>query len=207
MSTSKLRVGVPWVPFFENLAPDVSRAMNGAIDLLKRITAGIVDVSLPPGGFRSSGVYANVRGPEAYAYHARFLAESPGKYQAQTRAALEAFADTKATVYAEARREVDLLRREIVHTFSRVDLIVTPTMVADPVLIADSGQDNAVDWRNTVPFDTYGLPALTIPCGSTGSGLPVGFQIAGPPFGESTVLALARAFERTIGWHQRPTLA
>ena len=205
-SISKLHVGVPWSPFFENIDPDVSLAVAGAIDALKRVTAGIVDVSLPSGGFRSSGVYINVRGPEAFAYHARFLAESPGKYQAQTRAALEAFADTKATVYADARRQVDLLRREIVQTFSRVDLIVTPTMVADPVLIAEGTKENAIDWRNTVPFDTYGLPAITIPCGLTHSGLPVGIQIVGPPFGESMVLALAHTLERAMEWHQRPTL-
>ena len=206
MPTSKLRVGVPRTPFFENVDPEVSQAVTRAIDLLTRSTAGIVDVSLPPGGFRSSGVYANVRGPEAYTYHAKLLAESRAKYQEPTRAALEAFADTKAAVYAQARRDVDLLRREILHTFSRVDLLVTPTMIAEPVRIAESARENAVDWRNTVPFNTYGLPAVTIPCGSTRSGLPVGLQIAGPPFGEAAVLALARAVERAIDWHERPAL-
>jgi aspartyl-tRNA(Asn)/glutamyl-tRNA(Gln) amidotransferase subunit A len=112
-----------------------------------------------------------------------------------------------ASLYAQAGREVELLRREIIHTFSRVDLIVTPTMVAEPVLIAESARDNAVDWRNTAPFNSYGLPAVSIPCGSTRSGLPVGLQIAGPPFGESTVLALANAFERATDGHKRPILA
>jgi hypothetical protein len=111
-------------------------------------------------GLRSCGVYANVRGPEAYTYHAAFLAKSPDNYQATTRAALEAFADTKVAVYAQARRDVDLLRREIPLTFSQVDVRVTPTMVAEPVLIADSARDNLVDWRNTVPFNTFGLPAI-----------------------------------------------
>ena len=166
-------------------------------------TATVVDVTLPPGGFRSSGVYANVRGPEAYAYHAKFLAESPEKYQEATRRALQGFAETNAAVYAGARRQVDLLRREITAVFSRVDLLVVPTMLNEPVTIADSAKVDAVDFRNTVPFNTYGLPAISIPCGFTRSGLPIGLQISGPPFGESMVLALAHAYEQATPWHNR----
>jgi aspartyl-tRNA(Asn)/glutamyl-tRNA(Gln) amidotransferase subunit A len=80
-------------------------------------------------------------------------------------------------------------------------------MIAEPVLIAESGRDNAVDWRNTVPFNTYGLPAVTIPCGASRLGLPVGLQIVGPPFGEVTILAVAHAFERATDWHTRSALA
>lgn len=206
LPVSRLRIGIPRDSFFENVDPEVANVVASAIDVLKRLTASVVDVQIPTGGLRSSGVYANVRGPEAYTYHAAFLATSPEKYQKPTRAALEAFADTKAAVYAKARLDVDALRREIPSTFSRVDVLVTPTMVAEPVLIADSAKDNAVDWRNTVPFNTFGLPALSIPCGTTRSGLPVGVQIAGPPFGESRVLALAHAYEQSAGWHKRPSL-
>jgi Asp-tRNA(Asn)/Glu-tRNA(Gln) amidotransferase A subunit family amidase len=99
---------------------------------LDRVPGG----TLPPGGFRSSGVYLNVRGPEAYAYHAKFLAESPDKYQEATRRALQGFAETNAAVYAQVRRQVDLLRREITTVFSRVDLLVVPTMLGEPVTIA-----------------------------------------------------------------------
>ena len=174
-----------------------------AIDVLTNLTATVVDVTLPPGGFRSSGLYANVRGPEAYTYHAKFLAESPEKYQEATRRALQGFAETNAAVYAQARREVDFLRREITTVFSRVDLLVVPTMLGEPVTIADSAKVDAVDFRNTVPFNTYGLPAISIPCGFTRSGLPIGLQISGPPFGESIVLALAHAYEQATPWHSR----
>lgn len=203
MRTSKLRLGIPRSPFFENLHPDVATALDVAIDVLTTLTATVVDVTLPPGGFRSSGVYANVRGPEAYTYHAKFLAESPDKYQEATRRALQGFAETNASVYAQARRQVDLLRREITTVFSRVDLLVVPTMLGEPVTIADSAKVDAVDYRNTVPFNTYGLPAISIPCGFTRSGLPIGLQISGPPFGESIVLALAHAYEQATPWHSR----
>lgn len=207
METSKLRVGLVRVSFFENISLEVSKVVADAIEVLKKLTANIVDVDVPAGGLRSSGLYANVRGTEAYTYHARFLAQSPDRYQEPTRAALEAFSEAKAAVYADARRQVDLLRREVIRTFSRVDVLVTPTMVAEPILIAESARDNAVDWRNTVPFNTFGLPAISIPCGLTRSGLPVGLQIAGPPFGESVLLSLAHAYERATGWNRRPNLA
>jgi aspartyl-tRNA(Asn)/glutamyl-tRNA(Gln) amidotransferase subunit A len=57
--------------------------------------------------------------------------------------------------------------------------------------------------RNTSPFDIYGLPTISIPCGFTSSGLPIGMQISGPPFGELQVLALAHAYEQATDWHTR----
>jgi aspartyl-tRNA(Asn)/glutamyl-tRNA(Gln) amidotransferase subunit A len=207
MPVSKLRIGIARASFFDSVDPRMAQAVETALAVLTKLTGRVVDVSLPPGGYRSSGVYANVRGPEAFAYHAAFLAQSPDKYQTPTRAALQASAETKIDAYVRARRDVDLLRREIVRTFSQVDLVVTPTMIGEPVLIAESARDNAVDWRNTVPFNTYGVPAISIPCGVTAGGLPVGLQIAGPPFGESTMLALAHAYERATDWHTlRPAL-
>lgn len=199
-SASKVRLGVPRRPFFEDLDPEVEKSVAAAIGALSKHVAEIVEVNLPPGGFRSSGLYVRVRGPEAHAFHARTLAESPGKYQDPTRAALMKFADVRAEDYVNARREVDLLRREIFDTFTRVDLLVTPTMPVPPILISESARENPVDWRNTVPFSTYGLPAISIPCGQTGAGLPVGLQIAGPPLGESAVLALAQVLAQGGDW-------
>jgi aspartyl-tRNA(Asn)/glutamyl-tRNA(Gln) amidotransferase subunit A len=57
--------------------------------------------------------------------------------------------------------------------------------------------------RNTQPFDIYGLPTISIPCGFSRSGLPIGLQISGPHLGESRVLALAHAFEQATEWHRR----
>ena len=75
--------------------------------------------------------------------------------------------------------------------------------LVEPVRIAESAKVDAVDFRNTVPFNTYGLPAISVPCGFTGSGLPIGLQIGGPPFAESIVLALAHAYEQATRWHSR----
>ena len=195
------RLGIPRHPFFNDLDSEVASALAAAIDKLRPLAAEVIDeVELPPSGFRSSGLYVRVRGPEAYACHARWVQESPGKYQDVTRAALLKFADTKADDYARARREVDLVRRDILATFARVDLLVTPTMPVPPILIADSDRENPVDWRNTGPFSTYGLPAISLPCGRTASGLPIGLQLAAAPFDEARLLTFAAACERALGW-------
>jgi aspartyl-tRNA(Asn)/glutamyl-tRNA(Gln) amidotransferase subunit A len=55
--------------------------------------------------------------------------------------------------------------------------------------------------RNTRPFNVYGLPTISIPCGFTSHGLPIGLQIAGPHFDEGRVLAFAHAFEQATEWH------
>jgi aspartyl-tRNA(Asn)/glutamyl-tRNA(Gln) amidotransferase subunit A len=205
--TAKPRVGIPRTPFFDDLDREVGRFVAAAIEKITPLAAEVIDdVALPPAGFRSSGLYVRVRGPEAYAYHARWVQESPDKYQGATRLALLKFADTKADDYARARREVDLVRRDILATFAHVDLLVTPTMPVPPILISDSFRENPVDWRNTGPFSTYGLPAISIPCGRTAAGLPIGLQISAAPFDETRLLSFAAACERALGW-RGPSLA
>ena len=150
---------------------------------------------------------------ESYTYHAQWLAESPEKYQEATREGLvtppnvpglgPSSAEVKAPTYVEARRQLELLRREIHKVFATVDLLITPTMPSPPVEIAEGAGRFAVNNRNTAPFDVLGLPTVSVPCGFTAAGLPIGLQIVGAPFAESTVLALAHAYERETEWHQR----
>jgi Asp-tRNA(Asn)/Glu-tRNA(Gln) amidotransferase A subunit family amidase len=68
---------------------------------------------------------------------------------------------------------------------------------------ADSARVAVPDLRNTGPFDKNGLPTISIPCGFTTSGLPIGLQISGPFGGEAVVLQLAYAYEQATGWHKR----
>ena len=76
-------------------------------------------------------------------------------------------------------------------------------MPSPPVLIAQSTSLAAISMRNTVPFDIFGLPAISVPCGFTSAGLPIGLQIVGAPFAESTVVALAHAYEQATEWHTK----
>ena len=82
-----------------------------------------------------------------------------------------------------------------------------PTM-ADPPFKIEVGLTRNVSARNTSPFDAYGIPVISIPCGFTSAGLPIGLQIAGAPWAEAAVLALAHAYEQATEWHTRhPRLA
>lgn len=199
MDTSQLRLGVPRTPFFEDLDPEVAKAVEAAIGVLRKITKSLTETKLPP-----AAPMAPILGAEAYAYHAKWIAESPGLYQPFTRDRIIALAaDVKAPAYAQALRETNLLRREIKDVFLSVDLLITPTMPGLPETFAQSKNFDPKGIRNTSPFDIFGLPTISVPCGFTNSGLPIGLQISGAPFAESTVLALAHAYERETEWHRR----
>jgi aspartyl-tRNA(Asn)/glutamyl-tRNA(Gln) amidotransferase subunit A len=194
--TSKLRLGIPRRPFFDGLHPDVARAMDAALALLSRLTAGTTDVVLP------QPAIGPVLGAEAYAYHSQWITKSPELYQPGVRAALQRSADIKAEPYVLGLRNLAQIRREIKKIFTAVDLLVLPTM-ADPPFKIEEGLTRNVSARNTSPFDAFGIPTISIPCGFTGEGLPIGLQIAGAPWAEPAVLALAHAYELETDWHKR----
>jgi len=198
--TAKLRLGVPRKPFFDNLHPDVAKAMEEALPVLQKLTAGMKDVELP------QPAAGPVLGAEAFEYHAQFFAKSPELYQPQVRAALQRSSGILAEAYIRGLLNVRQLRRDIVKVFEPVDLLVLPTM-ADPPFRIEEGVNRNVSARNTSPFDAFGIPTISIPCGFTRDGLPIGMQIAGAPWAESTVLALAHAYEQATEWHKsRPKL-
>jgi aspartyl-tRNA(Asn)/glutamyl-tRNA(Gln) amidotransferase subunit A len=195
-STAKLRLGIARRPFFDNLDPEVAKAMEAAIALLTRLTAGApVDVEVP-----APGNAAALWGPEAYAYHKPWITATPEKYQPGTRAQLQRTASTNAAEYAQARRDLDLVRREIRKVFAKVDLLIAPTMKTPPALLSAPGGGGG---NNNVAFDMYGVPSISVPCGFTNSGLPIGLQISGGHFSEMNVLALAHAYEQATDWHKR----
>ena len=95
-----------------------------------------------------------------------------------------------------------------------MDLLVTPTTLIPPPVIADLRADLRADEstlfakellavRNTAPFNVYGLPTISVPCGFTSAGLPIGLQISGPHGGDAVVLQLAHAYEQATDWHKR----
>jgi len=208
---SKLRLGLPRAGFYDGLDPDFAKAMETAIDVLRKLTGSVANVQLPPAVSAQT-----IWGPETYAYHAKWLTESPEKYQAATRTQMIRSGEMKPEVYADARRQVDLVRREIKKVFANVDLLITPTMKVPPTTIAaalnppapnpqaKSGRGNPAGNLNSPgAFDVYGLPAITLPGGFTTSGLPIGLQISAAPFAESTMLSLAHAYEHATDWHTR----
>jgi len=198
MPVEKLRLGVPRVLFYENVDAEVNAAVEEATAVLRKLTAGVKDMILPRGPNASA-----VWGPEIYAYHAQWITATPEKYQPPTRAAIQRSAPARADTYVQAVREVALARRAIRKTFLDVDLLITPTMPTPPETIFEAQARNAGSGRNTSPFDVFGLPTISVPCGFSSAGLPIGLQISGAPWAETSVLALAHAYERATQWHTR----
>jgi aspartyl-tRNA(Asn)/glutamyl-tRNA(Gln) amidotransferase subunit A len=215
---SHLRLGRPKTGFFENLHPEVSEALEAALGVLAELTAGVGDVEVP-----AAGSVADVWNAEIYAYHAPWITASPDLYQAPTRGLIQQAERASSAVYAEARRHVDVVRRDITRVFAEVDLLVTPTQRNPPGLIvppqpalnagrgrggggrggAPAGGGGGGGLNNTAAFNIYGLPTISVPCGFTTDGLPIGLQISGARFAESTVVALAHAYEQATEWHRR----
>jgi aspartyl-tRNA(Asn)/glutamyl-tRNA(Gln) amidotransferase subunit A len=199
---STLRLGTPRAVFYDPLDPEIAAAMSTALGVLRRLTAGVRDVGLPP---ISDTMAPNIVLAETYAFHEPYFVNTPQLYDAAIRRNLRQGSQVTTGAYIQSRRELAEARRAVGAVFSEVDLLVTPTTAVPPPTIEEAvrlGIELEMN-RNTAPFNTYGLPAISIPCGFTSSGLPIGMQISGPRFGESKVLALAHAYEQATGWHTR----
>ena len=212
VATSSLRLGILRAYFYEALHPETQAAMEAALSVLKTLTRTQRDLA----SLATSDTYASIMDPyvtilraEAYAYHKEYVSKSPELYQAQTLKRIQAGADITTSAYIQARRQLDQIRRSVSRVFEIVDLLITPTACVPPFAIADLADPNTLRekellmLRNTRPFNMLGLPTVSVPCGFTRAGLPIGMQITGPPDGEATVLRLAYAYEQATGWHKR----
>jgi aspartyl-tRNA(Asn)/glutamyl-tRNA(Gln) amidotransferase subunit A len=198
---SALRLGAPRF-FYDQLDPEIEAAISTALGVLRRLTGGFREVSLPP---ISDTIAPNIVLAENYAFHAPYFVKTPQLYDAAIGRNLRQGSEVTTAAYIQSRRELDEARRAIGAVFSNVDLLVTPTTAMPPATIEEAmrlGIELELI-RNTAPFNTYGLPTISIPCGFTRSALPIGIQITGSRFGEAKVLALAHAYEQATEWHTR----
>ena len=199
-----LRVGVPRAYFFDDLDAEVASAMEHALHGIETLVAQVKDVHLEVPTDRT------LQAAESYAYHAENIAKSPELYQPETLRRIRTGEKVSAAEYIRQRRALDEARRQIRRVFAEIDLLVTPTIPVPAPSIAELRAN--VDalrpaelklLRNTRPFNVWGLPAISLPCGFTQSGLPIGLQIAGPHWREDLVLRLANAYEQGTAWHKR----
>lgn len=205
-AAASLRVGVPREYFFAELHPDVGMAVGRAMALLSKLSVTVEEVNIPV----RDDVNGVVQMAEAYAFHAARIRQSPELFQPAVLGRLRLGQAVETATYIEKRRELDQMRRAAAGLFAHLDLLVTPTVPLLPVPLAEAKDDDAgvaLFARNTRPFNAYGLPAMSIPCGFAKDGLPIGLQIVGPPWGEESVLRLAHALESaTDWWTRRPAL-
>ena len=203
-AVSQLRLGVPRAPFFDHLDADVEKAVAEAISVLAKLVSNVKDVTLPSMNNVTAGL-----GAELYAYHEPYYSKNPTRYQLRARNILRSRVDLKAADYIRARWHLESLRRTIDDAFTDFDFVVFPTRRLPPRTVEESLRlDQSDEPRNpesdsNAYISACGLPAISLPCGFTRDGLPIGLEIAGPHFSESRILALAQGYERVTDWHKR----
>ena len=208
------RIGLVRQPFFADLDREIELAINEAIEVIRRMSA--VSEARPSGRATSlevlevdlPSVPTAVQAPEVYAVHKDYYANSPELYRPWMRSRLTQAATADTSAYVTDRFALERVRRTVNDVFAEVYLLITPTTPVPPITIEEASNmsptpSGEVWLRNTRPFNAYGLPTISIPCGFTSAGLPIGLQIAGPRFGEGRVLRFAHAFEQATDWHKR----
>ncbi len=199
-----LRVGVPQEYFFDNVDAEVLEAVRTALFVLKELKAEMIELSLPHVAEAPAAVTAIIVS-EALAYHQRWLAERPQDYGDDVRTRLEMGLLYPAVSYVQAQRLRSLIVEEWrTQVFNRVDLLVVPTTpVPAPSLDGNNLQTTLRLTWVTSPFHLTGVPAISIPCGFTSGGLPIGLQLVGRWWEEGTVLRAAHAYQQATDWHTR----
>jgi aspartyl-tRNA(Asn)/glutamyl-tRNA(Gln) amidotransferase subunit A len=203
---SGLRIGVARSFFFDDCDPEIVGAVDAAIRALEDLGARIEEIALADmdAAYAAGVITIAVEGA---AYHAADLRARPELFSDELRAAFELGSFYRATDYVQAQR----LRRHLIEQISRdmagLDAIIMPTSPVPATPIEGSPTAHAMlRPRNTMPFNALGLPAISVPCGFTATGLPIGLQIAGHAFDEAGVLRIAHAYEQATDWRRRPPL-
>jgi aspartyl-tRNA(Asn)/glutamyl-tRNA(Gln) amidotransferase subunit A len=197
------RIGVARAFFFDDCDPEVVALVEAALAVLEDRGAWVEDIDLPDmaAAFTVGTITVAVEGAT---YHAADLRARPEAFSDELRAAFELGGFYKAVDYVQAQRLRRQLMAETNRALAGFDAIVMPTSPIPATPIAGNPPDHAIlRPRNTMPFNVLGLPALSVPCGFTASGLPVGLQIAGRAFDEAGILRIAQAYEQATDWHRR----
>ena len=207
-SVGGMRAGVPRQHCFEELHPDVESSVADAIEVLGTLGVETVELDLPsiPEAHEAT---LTILMAEASHFHQRRLAENRVDFGLDVREILENGQKFSAADYVTAVRSREHTRREFEKAFEAVDFILTPTVPVPAPLrsmldTADGSDSNLIRPRltqNTRIFNLLGLPAISVPCGFTKEGLPVGLQIVGGWWAEAEVLRVAHAYEQATPWH------
>lgn len=200
------RVGALGGYFIEWLEPGVRTAFERALGRLAEAGARVEPREVG-GASRTSGTYLRIQLPEATAYHAATLEREPGSYTPPVRSRLEMGHDVTAVEYVTAKRDAAALRADVDAALAGCDLLALPTL---PILAPRLGSASldlagepvpvrALMLRLTQLFDLTGHPAISLPCGDSPSGLPVGLQLVGRLDATPALLEAAWWCERALG--------
>jgi aspartyl-tRNA(Asn)/glutamyl-tRNA(Gln) amidotransferase subunit A len=224
-----LRVGLPKEYFVEGMQPEVADAVRRAVRHLESLGATVEDVSLPHTEYAVPAYYL-IATAEASSNLARYDGTRYGLRVDRGSGLLDMYRQTRAqgfgtevkrrimlgtyalsagyydAYYLKAQKVRTLIRRDFEQVFERCQAIVTPTAPTTAFRIGEKVTDPLEMYLAdifTIAVNLAGLPGVSVPCGVDGSGLPIGLQIVGRPFDESTVLQTAYAYEQSTDWHTR----
>ena len=222
-----LKIGLPKQYFIEGLDPDVKRAMDEAIALYKSLGAEMHEVSLPHTEYAVATYYL-IATAEASSNLARYDGVRFGHRTEDARGLQEMFARTRAEVfgteekrrimlgtyalssgyydayYVKAQKVRTLIMQDFLNAFNEVDVLLTPIAPTPPFKIGEKLADPLQMYLSdifTIPVNLAGTCGISVPAGFSATGLPIGLQLIGKPFGEEAILSTAYAFERETQWH------
>lgn len=229
-----LKIGIAKEYMIGGLDVEVSNAVQKAIDQLQKLGAEVVEVSLPHTEYAAATYYiiapaeasANLARFDGIRYGARVDGADPIELYSKTRGAGFG-AEVKRRIilgtyvlssgyydayYLRAQKVRTLIRNDFMKAFETVDAIVTPTTPTAAFKIGEKSDDPLQMYLSdvfTISCNLAGICGISLPCGFTNSPkLPIGLQLLGKPFGESTILNLAHAYEQSTDWHKaRPNLS
>jgi aspartyl-tRNA(Asn)/glutamyl-tRNA(Gln) amidotransferase subunit A len=199
-----VRLGVPRDYFFDvpELDLEVKAAVLQALAAMESAGATLVDVSIPHAPLARLA-QRTIMFAEAYAYHEPDLQSRPELYGKYTRQSIRQGAFFTAPDYVQAQRVRSLVKTEVVQALSNVDVLITPTMLG----VAPTFE--SYDFEGSIKQPTFsgiwnltGSPAMSVCCGFSSSGLPIGMQIVGKPFGEPTVFKVGDAYQSITDHHR-----
>jgi aspartyl-tRNA(Asn)/glutamyl-tRNA(Gln) amidotransferase subunit A len=203
-----LRIGVPRQYFFDRIQPDVRMAVLAAVAVFRQLGARIREVDMK-GMEETARLAADITAGEALAYHAEWLRRRPGDYGRDVRSRLEQSRELMASAYIQAMQKRAAYSGRMERVLESVDILLAPTLpVVAPRI--DAEQVRAGRARRDVrlallsltrPANLSGLPALSVPCGFSRGGIPVGLQLIGRRRKEGTLFRAAYAYEQATSWH------
>ncbi len=197
----------------EGVEPDVRDAVNAAVAHLGELGVEVQEISIPLIAV-SAAISTTLIYTDATAVHRKGLENHPEKYDHNNRVRLLTGALIPAQAHHKASRLRQILRDQILEALERVDILILPTssVQATPIPseagMAKNGKQeflNMLGGRRTytTPSNLAGIPGLSINCGFTSDGLPVGLQMVGRPYDEATLFRAAYAYEQATDWHTR----
>jgi aspartyl-tRNA(Asn)/glutamyl-tRNA(Gln) amidotransferase subunit A len=224
-----LRIGVPREYFSEGLAPEVAAAVRGAIDAIAKLGASTVEVRLPNTGLSVPAYYV-IAPAEASSNLSRYDGVRYGFRAPDYTDLVDMYGKTRAegfgpevkrrilvgtyvlshgyydAYYLKAQKLRRLIAQDFVAAFKQCDVIMGPTAPTVAFKLGEKTEDPVQMYLNdiyTVSANLAGLPAMSIPCGFSASGLPIGLQLVGDYFAEARLLGIAHQYQRATDWHRR----